>query len=112
MTEAIVAVCDPIRRRTSRYRQLDRVASRLFPSACYYQDYPGLSPDLVYSWNELDTHDGLTDWFKHFRSLDDVHACLTGLGFSEIVCAYAGNGVEARARSGPEITSLVDSGRC
>ena len=96
-TKRITAICDPIRRRTVG-TPLDRIAGRLFPSFCYYDAYPKLPPEIVYEWNELDTHDGLTDWFKHFRTREQIHATLTALGFDEIVCDYAGNGVEARAR--------------
>ena len=35
-TRAITAICDPVRRRTCHFRALDRIAGRLFPSACYY----------------------------------------------------------------------------
>jgi 2-polyprenyl-3-methyl-5-hydroxy-6-metoxy-1,4-benzoquinol methylase len=95
-TRTITALCDPIRRRTSRHRWLDRFVGRLLPTQCYYGLFVDLPPALLYQWHELDTHDWLTDWFKHFRSREQIRACLEGLGFSAIVCEYAGNGVEAR----------------
>jgi SAM-dependent methyltransferase len=98
VTRALTAICDPVRRRTCRHRWLDTIVGRLLPSLCYYTTYPQLPPDLVYQWNELDTHDALTDWFKHFRTREQIEAILSRLGFAEITCVYAGNGVEARAR--------------
>jgi 2-polyprenyl-3-methyl-5-hydroxy-6-metoxy-1,4-benzoquinol methylase len=97
LTSALTAVCDPIRRRTCRYPWLDRIASRLFPSACYYRTFPLLSPKTLYNWNELDTHDMLTDWFKHLRSKTEIEACLQGLGFEEMDVQLCGNGIEAHA---------------
>ena len=98
VTMMITSVCDPIRKRTSRLRWLDSFASRIFPSACYYQNYPMLPPHIIYKWNELDTHDRLTDWFKHFRTQEDIYNCLCRLGFEHISSVYSGNGVEARGR--------------
>ena len=92
----VTAFCDPIRKRTCRIRWLDRVVSRLLPSACYYADYPQVDPGIVYEWNELDTHDKMTDWYKHFRSAEDIRRCLEDLGFEDISSTYGGNGVEAR----------------
>jgi SAM-dependent methyltransferase len=96
-TMAVTALCDPIRRRTCQFRPVDRIAARLFPSACYYRGFPLLPPEIIYAWNELDTHDSLTDWFKHYRSRSEIDASLRKLGFTEIECWYGGNGVEARA---------------
>jgi SAM-dependent methyltransferase len=92
----LTAICDPIRKRTCRIHWLDRVVSRLLPSACYYAIYPEVDPRIVYEWNKLDTHDKLTDWFKHFRSPEEIRRCLEHLGFEDISSTYGGNGVEAR----------------
>jgi len=96
-TRALTAICDPVRRRTSHFPALDRIAGRLFPTACYYTSYPNLSPALIYEWNELDTHDQLTDWFKHRRSTAEIRQALETAGLVVERCTYAGNGVEARA---------------
>lgn len=95
-TMAITAICDPIRKRTCQLGWLDSIASRIFPSSCYYRDLPLLPSHLVYKWNELDTHDRLTDWFKHFRTPKEIYRLLQSLGFEYISCMYSGNGVEAR----------------
>jgi len=64
-----------------------------------YQDaYPALGSKLLYQWAVLDTHDTLTDHFKHLRSADELQRTLKACGMTDILSSYAGNGVEARAR--------------
>ena len=46
----------------------------------------------------LDTHDTLTDRYKHLRSGKEIAVNLAVCGMTDIHTAYAGNGVEARAR--------------
>lgn len=95
-TIALTAACDPIRKRTCKVQWLDRVACRFFPTACYYSIVPEIDPNIIYEWNELDTHDSLTDYYKHFRSPEEIRGCLERLGFVDIWCSQGGNGVEAR----------------
>jgi SAM-dependent methyltransferase len=97
MSIALTGVCDPIRKRTCKWFWLDRVVGRAFPSRCYYNTFTSLDPKICYEWNELDTHDYFTDYYKHFRTREQIQATLATLGFHSITCIYAGNGVEARA---------------
>jgi SAM-dependent methyltransferase len=97
LTKLLTAVCDPIRRQTSKSRALDRLAKRLLPTACYYSKFPDLDPGIVYEMNELDTCDWLTDYYKHFRSPDQIRETLENLGLEVKSCGLGGNGVEARA---------------
>jgi SAM-dependent methyltransferase len=96
-TTLLTAFCDPIRRRTCRSRAVDRIARRVLPTACYYNKYPELDPRVLYEYHQLDTFDWLTDRYKHFRTPDQIRACLEGLGLQVLNCELAGNGVEARA---------------
>ena len=96
-TIALTAICDPIRKRTCKHFWLDRIASRIFPSACMYDTFPQLDPSIAYEWNELDTHDYLTRWYNHVRTLQEIDRYLSQLGFEYITCTYGGNGVVARA---------------
>jgi SAM-dependent methyltransferase len=70
---------------------------RLSPVQAYYGKLP-LAEDAQYEWALLDTHDTLRDWFKHFRSAEQIEATLRRLGLEEIWCETGGNGVEARGR--------------
>lgn len=63
-------------------------------------DYYGVfsfEPDLLAEWAILDTHDTLTDYYKHFRSEAQIERSLRACGFSRVEVWRGGNGVEARA---------------
>jgi SAM-dependent methyltransferase len=70
----------------------------LSPILDYQYSYPSLGGRLLKSWAVLDTHDALTDYYKHSRTTDEIAATLAELGLVEVVASYGGNGVEARAR--------------
>jgi SAM-dependent methyltransferase len=92
----------PVHRRLWRRGPVvDRVRSvfrRVSPVVDHYDRLPELSPDQLAEWSALDTHDALTDRYKHLRSADEVRGLLEGAGLVEVDVRYAGNGVEARAR--------------
>lgn len=70
---------------------------RLSPLVDYHDAYPQLGPHFLKRWATLDTHDTLTDHYKHFRSADEIRNHLQQCGMINIEAYYAGNGVEARA---------------
>lgn len=69
---------------------------RFSPITTFYRSYPYLNEQLQYEWALLDTHDSLTDWFKHLRTREQVADTLRQLGLQNIWAEYSGNGVEAR----------------
>ena len=76
-------------------RSLLHVLSPVFD---YYDRLPQLDPARLTDFAYLDTHDALTDRFKHLRSADEIRTCLESCGLEGVEVGYAGNGVEARAR--------------
>jgi SAM-dependent methyltransferase len=82
--------------------RLSQAARQVFlslsPIVDYQYSYPSLGPELLKAWAVLDTHDALTDYYKHSRTADEVAAALAELGFTNVTTSYAGNGVEARAQ--------------
>jgi SAM-dependent methyltransferase len=70
---------------------------RWSPVVDYHYAYPELGEQRWYEWAVLDTHDTLTDRYKHFRSTDEIEAALRSSGMINIETTYAGNGVEARS---------------
>ena len=52
----------------------------------------------AWAQNVLDTHDALTDFYKHTRTAGEIAQALRALGLVDVVATYGGNGVEARAR--------------
>jgi hypothetical protein len=97
-TERLVALALPLHRIASRSAIAEAVVRRVSPVVSYYRAYPELSPELQRQWSLLDTHDSLTDWYKHFRTTSQVEHSLRELGLVDIHCEAAGNGVEARGR--------------
>jgi len=75
-----------------------RVVRRVSPVVDHYDRLPELSREQLAEWATLDTHDALTDRYKHLRTAEEVRAMLEAAGLVEVEVAYAGNGVEARAR--------------
>jgi hypothetical protein len=72
--------------------------SRISPLITYYSTYPMLSDELQYEWAKLDTHDSLTDYYKHLRTRGQIQRTLQDLGATDICVERGGNGVEARCR--------------
>lgn len=81
-------------------RKLRSVFLYLSPIVDYQSAYPQLGPALLRTWALLDTHDTLTDRFKHLRSAEQIRAHLAKCGMRDIETELTGNGVEARARNG------------
>ena len=69
---------------------------RISPLLTYYQAHPELDDRLQYEWALLDTHDSLTDYYKHLRTAGQIERALSDLGATAVWVAKGGNGVEAR----------------
>jgi 2-polyprenyl-3-methyl-5-hydroxy-6-metoxy-1,4-benzoquinol methylase len=79
--------------------RLRKLLTRISPVLDYYETYPQLSRKLLAEWSLLDTHDTLTDYYKHLRSVEEIRECLAACGFVNLEVYHGGNGVEARARA-------------
>jgi SAM-dependent methyltransferase len=71
---------------------------KVSPLVDHFDDYPQLGEKLVGEWCVLNTHDTLTDYYKHVRSVEQIRDCLAACGLRGIEVYRGGNGVEARAR--------------
>lgn len=97
-TEALVRWFLPWHRAARRWYPAQVLLSRLSPVVSYYHAIPELADEHQVQWALLDTHDSLTDWFKHFRLRGQIERHLRQLGAATVDVSYGGNGVEARAR--------------
>jgi 2-polyprenyl-3-methyl-5-hydroxy-6-metoxy-1,4-benzoquinol methylase len=97
-TERLVDALLPIHRRFARSTWGYRLLTRLSPVRSYYHAYPELDETYQRLWSILDTHDALTDTFKHSRSPEAIRATLEWLGATNLYVARGGNGVQARAQ--------------
>jgi hypothetical protein len=98
VTTRLVKKYLPWHKRFAGNRVMRVLLNRISPVDTYYQTYPELNDQLQYEWALLDTHDSLTDWYKHLRNTKQISSTLEGLGAVDIWCEYGGNGVEARCQ--------------
>jgi 2-polyprenyl-3-methyl-5-hydroxy-6-metoxy-1,4-benzoquinol methylase len=98
VTEALTKMLLPVHKAVANKRLPRAAWSRISPLLTHYVTYPELPDDLQYQWALLDTHDSLTDWFKHWRNAYEIRETLARLGGIDITSEYGGNGVEARCR--------------
>lgn len=75
---------------------------RFSPLTTYYRTFPQMPEELQREWALLDTHDTLTDWYKHFRTATQIQAGLAALGGISIRCDLVSGVVEASCRRPPE----------
>tara|TARA_Y100000589_G_scaffold174414_1_gene165496 strand:+ start:1332 stop:2330 length:999 start_codon:yes stop_codon:yes gene_type:complete len=94
VVEALVNIFFPIHRSIRNIPYAQQIFSRISPIQTYYHAYPGLTERLQKDWAFLDTHDSLTDWFKHLRNSKEIHKTLSNLGAKEIRLKKDGNGIE------------------
>lgn len=102
VTKALTRTFFPLHRAVRHAKPLQMVLSRFSPLLTYYHLFPQLSDELQYEWAELDTHDSLTDFYKHLRSAGSIRATLQALGARNVWVQKGGNGVEARCQKPPK----------
>jgi 2-polyprenyl-3-methyl-5-hydroxy-6-metoxy-1,4-benzoquinol methylase len=79
--------------------RLRKLLQKVSPLVDYYESYPELGRKFLAEWALLDTHDTLTDYYKHLRSVEEIQECLVACGLVNLKVSYGGNGVEARAQA-------------
>jgi len=98
LTRALLPVHRRLWRRGPAVDRLRAVLRRVSPVVDHYDRLPELSPEQLADWAALDTHDALTDRYKHLRGADELRKALASAGLVGLDVEHAGNGVEARAR--------------
>ena len=78
--------------------RLRRQLQKFSPLVDYYDVYPQLGKSILAEWALLDTHDTLTDYYKHLRTSQQIEDCMRSCGLVDIAAYYGGNGVEAHAK--------------
>jgi SAM-dependent methyltransferase len=78
--------------------RLRQVLRPLSPLVDYYDSYPQLSREILMEWCVLDTHDAVTDVYKHLRSVEQVADDVRAAGLTILRAAPGGNGVEVIAQ--------------
>lgn len=98
VTDGMTRVLFPLHRAVKRARPLQMLLSRISPLVTYYSTYPTLNDQQQFEWATLDTHDALTDYYKHLRTPGQLRRTLQDIGATDICVERGGNGVEARCR--------------
>lgn len=104
LVRGMVAALWPLHRALWRHRHRPWVGAcrrrwlQHSPVLDYHDSYGTLPASVLYAWAALDTHDALTDVYKHNRTADEIRSALQRCGLVRIEVSYGGNGVEARAR--------------
>ena len=71
---------------------------RFSPITTYYHMFPQFTETQQREWALLDTHDSLTDFYKHLRTREEIQKAMEDLGMEDVHTLYAGNGVEGRGK--------------
>lgn len=98
VTEKITNMFFPLHRAARRSRLTQVLLSRVSPLATYFHTMPELDDSLQYEWALLDTHDGLTDYYKRLRTAGQLRRTISALGAQDIWVAKDGNGIEVRCK--------------
>jgi 2-polyprenyl-3-methyl-5-hydroxy-6-metoxy-1,4-benzoquinol methylase len=104
VTEKLTKTFFPLHRAVRNHRWLQMLLSRISPVTTFFHALPQLDDRLQYEWACLDTHDGLTDYYKHLRTPSHVRRTLVDLGAQDIWVSKSGNGIEVRCRRPPAAT--------
>jgi SAM-dependent methyltransferase len=104
ITSRLVQVLLPLHRALHRWRVLHSLLARLSPIIHYYGVYDEFTDAVHREWSMLDTHDSLTDWFKHWRNEQDILNALISVGATDVWCKPGGIGIEARGRAPTDST--------
>lgn len=96
--EKLTRLFFPLHRLVRKHRVLQMIVSRVSPITTYFHALPQLDDQRQYEWACLDTHDGLTDYYKHLRTASQIHRTLMNLGAVDVTVHKGGNGIECRCR--------------
>jgi hypothetical protein len=95
ISELLIYLFFPIHRAIRHTPFAQQIFSRVSPITTYFHAYPQLPDRLQREWSILDTHDGLTDWYKHLRTMKQIELGLKNMGAIAIEVSKGGNGIEA-----------------
>lgn len=87
----------PIMWKFRNSKAIQFLISRLSPVVMYYPHFGLRDKDMYYEWMLLDTHDAMTDTYKHRRTIREMRRFLKTLT-PDVTVTAGGNGVEAFCR--------------
>lgn len=85
----------PLHWQFRKSKLMQRLLRRISPVHFYYGKLPIYSREKLYDWAFLDTHDSLTDHYKHYRSIKQIEATIKLLGCKSYKLHISSHGIEA-----------------
>lgn len=80
LTNALVRIFLPLHKRVAHHRVLEKILFRFSPITAHYSGYPEMSDEDQIAWAQLNTHDNLTDYFKHHTTIKKMKSLVANLG--------------------------------
>jgi 2-polyprenyl-3-methyl-5-hydroxy-6-metoxy-1,4-benzoquinol methylase len=80
ITDFLVKIWLPLHRVVSGKRFLEILLFRVSPITAHYTGYPNLKQEDQVAWARLNTHDNLTDYYKHLTYLKKMRRTLNLIG--------------------------------
>ena len=103
ITENLVKYLFPLHYKIRNFYILQIILSRFSPVRVYFKSFPQLSRQLQYEFSLLDTHDSLTDYYKHFRTKRQILKILNKLKAIDMHINKGGNGIEVHCKKPEDI---------
>ncbi len=96
VTEKITNIFFPLHKAVRKVYPLQALLSRISPIHAYFFAHPNLKIEDQYQLSLLDTHDSLTDWYKHHRTKGQLSKFLEKIGGINVYAAKSPHGIDAR----------------
>jgi len=106
IVEKIVKFWFPIHWKFRNYKLVQRILRRVSPVHFYWGNLQLNSKEQYLEYALLDTHDSLTDKFKHHKTLDYLNKFIKSLGAINLNVSLDGNGIEIICKKPPLNNSL------
>lgn len=98
IVDGLVRLFFPLHWAVRKYYPAQMILSRISPVTFYYQTFPMLTKEQHYGMSQLDTYDGLTDYYKHYRTKNQLQSFLESLGAVNLEVESLATWVRARGQ--------------
>lgn len=98
ITNSLVDYLLPLHKKFARFRITRILLNRISPITSHHSDYPELDDSQLLAWSRLDTHDNLTDWYKHHTTVKRTRKKIERLGGEIITLNLTQYNIEVLAR--------------
>ena len=90
----------PLHKIASRFRLLEIMLNRISPITSHFSGYPNMSEGDQLAWAQLNTHDNLTDYYKHHITVKKTKKIISSIGGENASYNIMPYTVEVRCQKG------------